>query len=756
MSWIGARLERFEDERLLTGRGRYVADLGLPHMLHACFVRSPHPHAVIRRIDTEQARRAATIFTAADLPHSPLLDSVQMDGLAKTPQPALAAGRVRFEGEPVAIVLAGSRYLAEDAAELVAVEYEPLQPVMDAERADEAEPLHPELGTNVVYRRSFAWGDPDAAFADAAHVFRSRYHGNRFVAVPLETRGCLAEWSGGQLTVWSATQGPHLLRRRLASTTGIPEGHIRVIAPDVGGGFGQKIPAHPEDVAVALAARAAGRPVKWIEDRRENLTAAPHAKEQIVELELAVAEDGTFLALRARVLGDAGAYSFNAASALIEPYLSAQLMPGPYRIRHYACEIVAALTTKSPVAPYRGIGWTAGHTARELLIDRAARALGRDRADLRRQNLVEAREFPYASCNGMVFDSGSFRESLDKALELSGYHEPRGPFVGIGVSPYVEPTGWGSEGGFQSNWSFASYDAVRLSIEPSGEVTAAVGSPSQGQGHETTLAQVVAGELGVRPQDVSVIAGDTSATPVSTSGTRASRTAVVTGGGLLLAARDLREKLLRIAGLVLEAAADDLEIVDGEISVCGSPDRRVTVREVAERAYFDPGLRAVEPEPDLTAGRFHDPKATYSNGCVVCVVEVNPETGAVAVRKLVAVEDCGTIVNPLVVDGQIAGAVVQGVGGALFEGIRYGADGRLQTSSLLAYKLPKAADLPPVEIAHCVSPSPWTPGGIKGMGESGVIATPAAVACAVEDALASLGFEVERLPLTPEVLAVAR
>jgi carbon-monoxide dehydrogenase large subunit len=330
-----------------------------------------------------------------------------------------------------------------------------------------------------------------------------------------------------------------------------------------------------------------------------------------------------------------------------------------------------------------------------------------------------------------------------------------GRVVGVGISPYVEPTGWGSEGGLQSNWSFASHDAVRLSIEPSGEVTAAVGSPSQGQGHETTLAQVVAGELGVRPEQVSVIAGDTAATPVSTSGTRASRTAVVTGGGLLLAAGDLREKLLRIAGLVLEAAPGDLEIADGEIWVGGSPDRRMAVREVAERAYFDAGLRAEEPEPDLTASRFHDPRATYSNGCIACVVEVDPETGAVAVRRLVAVEDCGTIVNPLVVDGQIAGAVVQGAGGALLEGIRYGADGRLHTYSLLAYKLPKAADLPPIEIGHCVSPSPFTPGGIKGMGESGVIATPAAVACAVEDALAGHGFEVARLPLTPETLAVA-
>jgi carbon-monoxide dehydrogenase large subunit len=706
------------------------------------------------------------VLTAAELEHAPLVDLLPIEGLERTPQTALASDRARYAGEAVALVLAASRYEAEDGAELVEVDYEPLPHVVDVESAlaDGAPLLFPGLGSNAVYRGSRVIGDVDGAFAGAHHVARHVFRHNRYLAAPLETRGCVASFdaSTGELTVWCSTQSPHLLRRRLALATGIPDGRVRVVAPDVGGAFGLKIPIHPEELAVALAARLVGRPVQWVEDRRENLIAAPHAKQQTIESELALAADGTFLALRARYLGDAGAYSFNNASALIEPYLAAVLLPGVYRVRTVAYEVVAAVTNKAPVAPYRGIGWTAGHCARELLVEQAARELELDPAELRRRNMVEPDEFPYESATGMLYDSGSFRESLDRALELVGYEDLRaaqragradGRYVGVGVSPYVEPTGWGTEGSAQASWVLVSHDLARITIEPSGEVVVAVGTPSQGQGHATTFAQLVAEILGCAVDEVQVRANDTASVPISVSGTRASRTAVVVGGAVLQAAATLRERVLEIAGNLLEADPADLDVVDGGIALRDAPSRRVSLREVAEAAYFQPSLRASVPEPSLSAQSFHDPRATYANGCIACVVEVDVETGVVAVVRAVAVEDCGTIVNPAIVDGQIRGAVAQGIGGALLEHAVYDDAGQPQASTLLDYLLPTAAEVPPVEIDHLCSPSPFTPGGIKGMGESGLIATPAAVALAVEDALAPFGARVDRLPLSPDVVA---
>lgn len=761
-------MRRLEDERFLVGSGRYLDDLDLPAMLQAAFVRSPLPHARVVRLDSRAATAVIgveAVLSAADLPHVPLVDLLPIEGLAKTPQPALAVDRVRFVGEPVALVVANSRYLAEDGAELVEVEYEPLPHVVDAEAALAAGAplLHPELGTNVLYRGIRGIGDVDAAFRAAARVVTTTLHHNRYLAAPLETRGCAASFlpATGELTFWSSTQSPHLLRRRLALATGIAEARIRVLVPDVGGGFGQKIPIHPEEVAVALAARRLGRPVIWVEDRYESLVAAPQAKEQTIGCQLALGADGELLAIRARLLGDAGAYSYNNASALIEPYLAAGLMPGVYRVRNLETEVLAVVTNKAPVAPYRGVGWTAGHCARELALDEAARELGVDPAELRRRNMVAPHEFPYESCTGMVYDSGSFRESLDRALEIAGYPGFRaeqerarreGRYLGIGISPYVEPTGWGTEGSRQSSWVMASHDTARMTIEPSGEVSIAVGTPSQGQGHATTLAQLAADTLGVAVEDVVVNANDTAAVPVSVSGTRASRTAVVIGGAVLEASRDLRERVLRIAGHLLEADPADLELADGAAVLRDAPSRRVTMREVAEAAYFRPDVRSALAEPDLSVSRFYDPPATYSNGCIVCTVEIDARTGLVAVRTAVAVEDCGTIINPLIVDGQIRGAVAQGIGGALLERVVYGEDGQPQAGTLMDYLLPTASEIPPIQIEHCVSPSPLTVGGIKGMGESGLIATPAAVANAVADALGPFGARVERLPLTPELV----
>ncbi|MDW5596592.1 xanthine dehydrogenase family protein molybdopterin-binding subunit [Conexibacter stalactiti] len=820
---LGAARPRREDDRLVRGLARHVADLVRPRQLEAVFVRSPHPAARIGGIDAAAALAlpgVAAVLTADDLPHTPLLDSVRIDGLLKTPQPALAgglvavaaggaaaggaaageglaAGVVRFVGEPVALVLASTRAAAEDAAELVAVDWQPTPFVLEpgAARAPGAPLVHEHVPGNLLFAQAKSYGDPDGAFAAADLVIEQPLIGNRYLAAPLEGRGCLAEPAGDGLTVWASTMGPHLLRRRLAQTTGIAEQLLRVIAPDVGGAFGLKIPAAPEEIAVALAARAVGRPVRWVEGRREQLVAAPHAKDQRIALSLAVSGSGELLGVRATLTGNAGAYSFNSASALIEPYLGAGLLPGPYRIEHVGAEIFSVLTHTSPMSPYRGVGWTQPHTARELALDRAARALGIDPAELRRRNLVTS--FPHRSATGMEYDSGSYVESLESAVGLVdasdaphfAQGEPRsaqdapasardaphfaqaaprldppapGIRRGVGVTSYVEPAGWGSDGALQSEWSFASHDSVRLQVDPTGGVVAAIGTPSQGQGHATTLAQVVADELGVRVEDVALIADDTNATPVSTAGTRASRVATVIGGALALAARRLRARLLEVAAAVLEAEAAGrgdapapgdagprggaLSLIDGLVH---GGARELTLRELAEAAHFDPALRARLPEPDLLVTQFHDPPATYSNGAIAAVVDVDLGTGGVTVRQLAVVEDCGTVLNPTVVDGQAAGAVVQGLGGALLEDVDYGADGRPRGDSFGSYLLPRITDVPELAIAHHSSPSPLTVNGVKGMGESGAIAAPAAIACAVAAALAADGFTVDRLPLTP-------
>ncbi|TFV67950.1 xanthine dehydrogenase family protein molybdopterin-binding subunit [Blastococcus sp. CT_GayMR20] len=768
-SVVGARIPRREDRRLLTGAGRYVGDITVPRMCHAAFVRSSQAHALISAIDVADARVAdgvVAVLTAADLAPVTFVDYATAPTLKKTPQPVLASDRVRFVGEPVAIVIAETRALAEDAAELVDVTYEPLTAHVDVDSAavSEQDLLFPELGSNVVFHEHVQNGDPDAAFAEAAHVVKGRYHGNRYVASPMEGAGIVASYDPGseELQVWAGTQSPHVMRNRLVDATGLPAHRVRVQAPDVGGAFGQKIPIRVEEAAVCLAAIRLGRPVRWLEDRYENLVAAPHGKEQVIDVELAMAADGTFLGLRCRIVGDAGAYSHNSASALIEPLWSSRLMPGPYRIANYEYEMSAVVTNKSPVAPYRGVGMTAGHTARELVVERAASLIGRDPADLRMQNLVPADAFPYTSCTGMVYDSGSYQECLRTVLERVGYEDFRkeqqaaraeGRYLGIAVSPYVEPGGFGTEGARQAgSSSFPSHDSARVSMDHTGKVLIAAGTPSQGQGHATALCQVVAEQLSVDIEDVSLLPVDTATSPVSMAGTRASRVAVVTGGALTLAASDVKDTILALAGAMLEVDPGDLRLEDGRVSVVGAPEHSLTVRDVAHAAHFNPELRSTVAEPQLTSTRFYDPKASYSNGCIAVTVEVDPETGQVRLRDVVAAEDCGTVINPMIVDGQVHGAVVQGIGGALFEHLLYGSDGQVLTSTFMDYLLPTAPEIPDIGVVHIESPSPNSIGGAKGMAESGAVATPAAVANAVVDALSPFGVVVESLPLSPQAV----
>lgn len=765
-AYIGASVARVEDPRLLTGRGRYVADVVVPLMKHAAFVRAWPSHARIVSIDTSRARQLSgvvAVLTAEDLPPATLTDGNWIERLAKTPQPVLARDKVRFVGEAVAIVVADSRYIAEDAAELVDVEYETLPAVVSAGCEPSGHvPIIDGLPDDIIYNEAASFGDVDEAFASAPHVFVKDFSLARSMAAPMECRGTVATYNpaSAELDVWCSTQSPHLLRRRLAAATDLAENHIRVHMHDVGGGFGQKIAAHPEDLVVAMASVRLAVPVKWVEDRREHLMAAPHARGQSLRLELAVADDGEFLAMRSHVTGDAGAYSFNAASALIEPFLTARILPGVYRVERYAYRVVTGLTNKSPVAPYRGVGFVAAQAARELLIDEAARTLGIDRLELRRRNMVRPADFPYTSCTGLVYDSGSYLESLATVEQMCDYASfsreqagarADGRLLGLGFSPYVEPTGWGTEGMNQIGWhSFPSNDSARVSVDQSGKVTVAVGTPSQGQGIETTLAQVAADAVGVRFEDVVVRFGDTSSAPISTAGTRASRVAVVSGGAVGLAGLDIQQKILKVAGQMLEVDPAVLNVTGGMVTSPSLEGVSISVAEVVQRAFRLTEIRSVEPEPNFTSTRFYDPPATYSNACLAALVEVDPDTGGVRVLRMFGAEDCGTIINPQIVEGQFAGAIVQGLGGALTERIAYSDEGEPLTTTFMDYLLPTFGEAPRIDIKHLESPSPYTWSGIKGVGESGVVGSPAAIAAAVADAVAHLGSTVARLPLLPE------
>ena len=770
--WIGARVQRVEDPRFLTGSAKYVADLVLPRMLHAVFVRSPHAHARIVSIDKSVLPglgKTAFAFTGEDMRDvPPLVDVVTLETLLKTPQHSLALGKVRFAGEAVAIVTHADRYVAEDLAELLgqAIEYDVLAAVPDvvaAGKAD-AEILHPDIGTNEVYRETETHGDVDGAFKAADQTFSLRFHHNRYEAAPMETRGVLANYErpDSQLTVWSSTQMPHFLGSIISGKLGLPAQRVRVIAPEVGGGFGQKMCTSTEEIVVPWVALQLGRPVRWIEDRREHLLSATHAKEQYVNLDVAVKNDGKILGIKGEFIGDGGGYSFNTESALIEPALAAKAFPGPYRLETYQETVAASLTNKSPAAAYRGVGWTASNAAREIVIDEIARGLDIDPADMRRINMLDADELPYKSITGQIYDSGSYKESLDKALEAIDYPAFRakqtklrgeGRYLGVGISSYVEQTAWGSDSSAQAGTPLPSHDNSTVTMDPGGKVTIGTSVSSHGQGHETSLAQVAADGLGIDIADVRVLHGDTLTSPYGL-GTYASRSAVIGGATVARASADVREQVLRVAGKMFEASPEDLVIEDGIISVAGAPSLSKTMEEVAFAAYWDGDLRDEEPgenhQPLLSSTRFYDPPATYSNGCVVVLTEVDTDTGVVKLDRIVVVEDCGTVINPMIVDGQVHGAIMQGIGGALLEHLIYDEDGQPLTTTYMDYLVPTAMGMPNMEVHHLETPSPFSIGGIKGMGEGGQVAAPGAVANAVADALAPFNASITHFPLSPD------
>jgi carbon-monoxide dehydrogenase large subunit len=760
MSAIGRPMRRTEDARLLTGRGKYAADFRAPGMLHAAVLRSPHAHASLGAIRTRDALAlpgVAAVVTSQDLGDIGRIP-VRLGprpSIVACLQPPLARDKVRYVGEPVAFVVAESRYLAEDALEAIQVGYEPLPTVADARRAVEpgAPLLHEAIASNVVATLDTRRGDAEAALASAHTRVRERFAVQRHTGVPMETRGLSAAFDPGTgvLRLWGVAKVPHFNRRVLADLLGHPEHLIHFVEMEVGGGFGIRGEFYPEDLLVPWAAMRLRRPVQWIEDRREHLMAANHSRQQWHETELGFDRDGKIVALVDRFLTDMGGYI--RTHGVLVPELTGALLPGPYRIPNYLSEIRCVLTNKTPTGTYRGPGRFECTFVRERLMDIAAARLGIDPLALRRRNFVTPAEMPYevggASLNQRtVYDCGDYASALDKALEALGYEAARreqaearrqGRYVGIGVASLVEKAGLGP-------WEYA-----RVEIDATGHVALYSGVAAVGQGIDTTLAQVAADELGVPPERITVVHGDSARVPFGVGGF-ASRGASVALPAAAMAARKVRDKVLKVAAATLEAAEEDLVLADGAVHVRGLPDRRATFRELARAAV--PGPPGMEPGLYAT-DFFQAPKMTYPYGTHAAVVEVDPDTGEVRILKYAIAYDIGKAVNPMIVDGQMIGALAQGIGGALYEELVYDEQGQLLTTTFMDYLVPTAMEMPETTAVRILeeTPTPLNPLGVKGAGEGGSSGCGGALANAVADALAPLGIPITALPLTPDRLS---
>lgn len=769
---FGARVKRVEDPRFLMGKAQYVDDIVRPGMLHAAFVRSPISHADILSIDVEEALSLSgvhAVVTGADIvgQTQDINANSPYDGWQTSMTPILANDRVRFVGETVAAVVAEDRYIAEDGGEMVFIDYEPREPITSIQDAlrDDAPTLHENWQGNCFIKRPFKAGDPDKAFKEAYGTLDLDMKNNRYSGIPLETRGCVAEYDAGTeyLTLWTSTQMPHIIRTALADLLTLPEHQIRVISPEVGGGFGIKGNLYPEEVAVSLLAIRTGRPVKWIEDRQEHLMASIHAREHQHRVEVAYSEDGQVLALRADIYVDCGAYSVFPWTAAMEGGMAMGNLPGPYRIRNYEAQSYSVATNKSPLGPYRGVARPAAVFSIERTMDEVAVALGMDPIEVRRRNAVKPDEFPYETVTGLNIDSGSFIESLDKLCEMADYEglrqmqqksREKGRYIGIGTGIYTEQTGHTHQEFTKRGVKVVpGYDSIAIRMDPSGKVLVLAGAHNHGQGHETTIAQVVADQLTIPLEDVRYVYGDTLSTPYGT-GTFASRTAVLSGGAAVKATARIRERLFQFAAHVLEVGAEDLELQEGKVQVKGAPQLNVPIRDLARWAYQRSEKLPEGMEAALEAIATYDAPpgtGTFTNAAQIALVEVDPETGQVEILKYFVVEDCGRMINPLIVEGQIHGGIAQGIGGALYEELVYDSEGQLLTTTFLDYLLPGIGDIPPIEIEHLETPSPFTINGVKGMGEGGAIAPPAIIAGAVEDALKPFGkVFVNEVPLTPE------
>jgi aerobic carbon-monoxide dehydrogenase large subunit len=754
--YAGSRVHRVEDPRLLTGRGTFVDDVVRPGMLHACFVRSPFARARILGVDPAEALAVPgvrAVLTAADL--NPGVQGLWFSGdgerSPKTPLPPLAEGEVRFVGDPVALVVADDRYVAEDAAELVLVDYDELPPVVDYVAApDHDELVHADFARNVVGELGGGAAERAAeALASAPHVVEHTIFQQAYAAVPIETRGIVVEWEAAteELTIWAATQSPHEVRSICSRLLGLPEHRIRVVMRDTGGGFGQKVVPQREEFCLMLAARKVPAALKWVEDRRENLLAAGQARHEYATVKVGFDDDGTILAATIDHTQDVGAYP---VPWPVGPGAAVgMLFPGPYRIPATAFTHRSVFSNTVGRTAYRG-PWMFESVAREVTFDIAARRIGIDPVELRRRNILGADEMPYRNGNGMPYADMSPAETFEHALELLGYEDFRreqeaaraeGRYLGVGTCSYVEPTTPGIN-------HYASEGAT-IRIEPSGTVSVYVAGGSTGNSLETTAVQLTADALGVPIDQVHTIQGDTAVTPYG-AGTGGSRSGSMIAGAVSATASVLRERLVAIAAHRLEAAPEDIELADGRAFVRGTPAVGVTVAEMAALAYFRTYELPPGTPPGLEASERYATSMlpVWANATHVCTCEVDVETGAVRLLRYVVSEDCGPMINPSIVEGQIAGGTVQGIGGALLEELAYDDDGNPVTTTFMDYLLPTASDVPEIEYGHVVTPGPG-PGGYKGVGEGGAIGAPPAVVNAVADALSPFGVTVDRLPLSP-------
>ena len=759
---IGEPIKRREDPRLITGRATYVDDLQLPGMLHMAIVRSPYAHARVTRVDTSQAERLAGVV--AVLRHDevrrrsePYPVAGQIEGMHIPLRWALAGDRVRFVGEPVVALIAVDRFVAADAAELVEMDFEELPVVTDPERAIEpgAPLVHEDFDTNVCVVAPL--GDKDAtdtAFERAEVMIRQRMLNQRLIPNAIEPRGVVAHYEAGPetLSLWTSTQIPHLVKTLLAGTLRFPEHKVRVVAPEVGGGFGSKLNIYAEEFLAALASLQLERPVKWIEERQENFVATTHGRDIIGYVELGAKRDGTIVGQRVRLIVDIGAYQQLLTAAI--PTLTALMLPGPYRIPALAGEIVEVFTNKTPTDAYRGAGRPESTYFIERAMDLLAAELGMDPVDLRRKNFIPPDAFPYTTAGGVVYDSGNYEGALDKALAIADYPALRkeqqalreaGRYLGVGLSTYVEICGFAPSAALPAG----GWESGTVRVERSGVVTVYTGVSPHGQGQETAFAQIVAEELGVDLDDVTVIHGDTAQVSAGI-GTFGSRAIAVGGTAIVMSLEKVKAKAKRFAAHEMEVQPDDLEFEGGRLFVRGQPDRAMTLAEVAGLAYNAVNLPP-ETEPGLEATSYYEPENfTFPFGAHVAVVEVEPETGTIDLRRFISVDDCGNVINPLLVDGQIHGGLAQGISQALYEEAVYDEDGQLITGSLMDYNVPTAEQLPHYELDRTVTPTPVNPLGAKGIGEAGTIGATPAVVNAVMDALAPFGLRHLDMLLRPE------
>ncbi len=767
--WVGKRMKRNEDPLLLTGRALFVDDVDIPGMLHAAFLRSDYAHARLKNIDVSKARErpgVVAVYTAEDMgdawqPGPPLVSpppTVEDIVFHSRTQVPLVKDKVRLAGEPLAVVIAESRYIAEDALDDIVVELEPLEAVVDMEKALEPDaPLvHDDLDSNLACHMVQKKGDYEAAREKADLVIKRRIVIDRGTAAAMENRGIVAYWDkkSQQLTIWDTTQAPIPVRNGLAGMFGLSPTQVRVIAPFIGGAFGPKIMMfYPEEMVLTWATLQLGRPIKWIEDRRENFYATNQERGQVHYAELALTKDGQILGLRDDFIHDTGAYD---PYGLTVPLNTQCHVLGPYKIPNFYSELKVAFTNKTIVSPLRGAGRPQGVYVIERLLDIAAKELGIDRVEIRKRNLLPPDVFPYnneiidQAFVPLVYDSGNYLPLLEKAAEIIGYEQfikeeqPRlraeGRHVGIGIVIFIETTGIGP------------YEGARVTVETSGKISVATGVGTQGQGHFTSFAQIVADQLGVSPSDVHIVTGDTSQFHWGT-GTFASRGAVVAGSAIHAAASAVREKVLKLASKVLETPEEELELADGMVRVADIPERSISLGELAVLA--NPLRGAVEPgtEPGLEATSYFGPKyGATASGAHAMILEVDPETMMVEIKRYILVEDCGTVLNPLIVEGQLHGGVALGIGNSYYEQLIYDETGQLLNASFADYLVPTASEVPRVEIAHLETPSPLNPLGTKGVGEGGCIPVPCVFAQALEDALADYGIEILETPMSPNKL----